>query len=164
MGCCWAYKMLSCIHDSTSTLQGHMRHMLTFLVRTLTGLSYQDPISLFRFMKFINTKFQRTPSPRLWASIDRGGFPQPGTPILILTHWSDRALRHIQRSVPATRFTCHDIVTKILFRSLGWLEDGGGLSLLSGHLHTAPSALSCPWGHDPWGTWRDFDGQSVFNP
>ena len=28
--------------------------------RTVTGLRYQDPISLFRFMKFINTKFQRT--------------------------------------------------------------------------------------------------------
>ena len=74
----------------SSTLQGHKCHMITFLGKviqmweimsqwetccwytctfglghkfpfTVTGLSYQDPISLFRFIKFIKTKFQRTP-------------------------------------------------------------------------------------------------------
>ena len=46
--CCWY----------TCTFGLGLRHKFPF---TVTGLSYQDPISLFRFIKFIKTKFQRTP-------------------------------------------------------------------------------------------------------
>ena len=46
--CCWY----------TCTFGLGLRHKFPF---TVTGLSYQDPISLFRFTKFIKTKFQRTP-------------------------------------------------------------------------------------------------------
>lgn len=46
------------VYRYTCTFGLGLRHKFPF---TVTGLSYQDPICLFRFIKFIKTKFQRTP-------------------------------------------------------------------------------------------------------
>jgi hypothetical protein len=52
--------------------------------------------------------------------------------------------------------------TKVLVRSRCWLEDGGGLP---GRrvIYTRAKFLSCPWGRDPWETWRVCE-LSVFLP
>ncbi len=44
---------------------------------------------------------------------------------------------------------------KVLVRSLGWLEDGGGLSLAAKSFTHSTKLLSCPWGRDPRETWFD---------
>ena len=55
-------------------------------------------------------------------------------PVLQLEIDSNKT-NYIRWSVPETRITFHDVVTKL---------------------------LSYTWGHDPWETWIDI-GQSVFN-
>ena len=62
----------------------------------------------------------------------------------------------------STRITCPDIGTKVLVRSQGGLEDGGGLLCPGSFTHSA-KLLSCPWEHDPWGTCRCFSEQSVLS-
>ena len=52
---------------------------------------------------------------------------------------------------------------KVLVRSLGGLEDGGGLFCHGSFTHSA-NLLSCSWERDPWGTCRCFSDQSVLNP
>ncbi len=63
----------------------------------------------------------------------------------------------------SARITCPDVRTKVLVRSLGGLEDGGGLFCPGSFTHSA-KLLSCTWERDPWGTCRCFSEQSVLNP
>ena len=70
----------------------------------------------------------------------------------------------IRWSVPVTHIICHDLVTKVLVRSLGYLEDGGGLTYRQ-VIYTHRQASVVPIGRRPMGVLTpDSVYEYVFNP